>query len=201
MNVQSKIITGGCIVTIQNFRVLDTPRGGDICDQQSLFNREVMMNRCACFQMKSRVGLAVVVYDIIVRTPSGATFRAILSSKSFNRTYVFSDAMPVGMRASHLEDFEVEDRIYNAASAVTSLINNTAGGFMISGWTKRGEVQDQAVDQPGNGLPHNAPRMMIHAGTLNYHVTRIDPMQPEKVDLDVLQRLKIDVVTGLRREN
>ena len=109
--------------------------------------------------------------------------------------------MPVGMRASHLEDFEVEDRIYNVASAVTSLINNTAGGFMISGWTKRGEVQDQAVDQPGNGLPHNASRMMIHAGTLNYHVTRIDPMQPEKVDLDVLQRLKIDVVTGLHRED
>jgi hypothetical protein len=43
--------------------------------------------------------------------------------------------------------------------------------------------------------------MMIHTGTLNYHVTRIDPMQPEKVDLDVLQRLKIDVVTGLRRED
>ena len=102
------------------------------------------MNRCACFQMKSRVGLAVVIFDIIVRTPSVATFRATLSSKSFNRTYIFSDVMPVGsIRAAHLEDFEIEDQIYNAASAVISLINNTAGGFIISGWTKRGEVQDQ----------------------------------------------------------
>ena len=35
---------------------------------------------------------------------------------------------------------------------------------------------------------------MVHAETLDYHMTRIDPMQPEKVDLDILQGLKFDVV-------
>lgn len=189
-----------CIVNVQSFRVLDTPCGGELCDQQTLFDGEVMMNKCPCFQMRSRVGLAAVVYEILVSLPSGATFRATLSSKRFNLLYIFSDVMPVGIRAAHLEDFEIEDRIYHAASAVTSLINDS-GGFMVSGWTKRGEVQDQAVDQPGSGLPHNAPRSMVHAGTLNYHVTRIDPMQPENVDLDILQGLKVDVVTGLRSQD
>ena len=42
---------------------------------------------------------------------------------------------------------------------------------------------------------------MVQAGTLNYHVTRIDPMQPGSVDLDILQGLKVDVVTGLRSQD
>lgn len=97
-----------------------------------------------------------------------------------------------------MEDFEVEDRIFNAANAVTTYINDNAGRFMVIGWTKPGEVQDQAVDQPGNGLPYNAPRAMVQAGNINYHVTRIDPMIPEVIDNDVLNGLKVDVTTGLR---
>ena len=37
----------------------------------------------------------------------------------------------------------------------------------------------------------------MHAGTLNYHVTRIDPMRPEDVDLDILLGLKVDIATDL----
>ena len=187
-----------CKVEVQSFRVLDTPCGGDLCDQQQLFDNEVMMNRCACFQMKSRVGLAVVVFDINVRLSNGTSFNAQLSSKYFNKTFIFNGSIPVGIRAVNLEDYEVEDRIYRTANKVFNLINTMAGGFMVSGWTKRGEVQDQAVDQPGNGLPHNAPRMMVQAGTLNHHITRLDPMKPQNVNLDSLRGLKIDVLTGLR---
>ena len=39
---------------------------------------------------------------------------------------------------------------------------------------------------------------MVNAGRLNYHVTRIDTMRPEDVDIDVLHNLKVDVATGLR---
>ncbi len=68
---------------------------------------------------------------------------------------------------------------------------------MVLGWTKRGEVQDLAVDQPGNGLPHNAPCVMVEAGDLRYHVTRIELTQPKEIDLDILDGLKIDVATDL----
>ena len=155
------------------------------------------MNRCACFQMPNRAGNAVIMFDVVITLQNGTSFTAQLSSKKFNRQYIFSGPLPAGTRAAHMEDYEVEDRIYTAANSFFQLINNTAGGFMVVGWTKRGEVQDQAVDQPGNGLPHNAPRAMVQSGNLNYHITRIDPMRPKDVDLDILQGLKVDVATGL----
>ncbi len=53
------------------------------------------------------------------------------------------------------------------------------------------------MDQPGNGLPHNAKCVQVESGTLNYNVTRLDPMRPEDIDLDVLQEMKVDIATGL----
>ena len=61
---------------------------------------------------------------------------------------------------------------------------------------KRGEVQDQGVDQPSNGLPHNAARVMVQSGTINYYITRLDAMQPELVDLNLLNQMKFDIVNG-----
>jgi len=187
-----------CRIILRSLSFLDTPCGGDLCDQQSVVSGGILTTRCACIQMRLRRGVAVVVLDIEVVLPDGTRFPTQLCSKWFNRHFIFSNVFPAGTSASHLEEYEVEDRIYAAANGVIDLINNDAGGFMVYGWTKRGEVQDQAVDQPGNGLPHNAPRVMVEAGTLNYHVTRIDPMQPEAIDLNVLDGLKVDVATGLR---
>ena len=100
-------IIHGCKIIVTGFRVLDTPCGGDLCDQQSLYNGGVMMNRCACFQMKSRIGIAVVVYDIVVTLPNGITFTTQFTSKIFNRQYIFTGTFPSGTHAIQLEDFEV----------------------------------------------------------------------------------------------
>ena len=68
--------------------------------------------------------------------------------------------LPSGIRASVFEDYKIEDHLYNALNNVTTYINNLCQ-FRIIGWAKRGEVQDQGVDQPSNGLPHNASRAMV----------------------------------------
>ena len=49
------------------------------------------------------------------------------------------------------------------------------------GWAKRGEVMDQNVDQPSNGLPHNAPKTMIQSRTLIHHITKLEPMMPTEL--------------------
>lgn len=38
---------------------------------------------------------------------------------------------------------------------------------------------------------------MVEARTLNYHITRIDPMQSEVIDLERLNGLKVNVATDL----
>ena len=61
------------------------------------------------------------------------------------------------------------------------------------GWVKRGEVQDQGAEQPTSTYG-NTPRTMIQSGSLTHHVTRLDTMQPERIDLDHLTSLKFDVL-------
>eukprot|EP00957_Ditylum_brightwellii_P007356 558158-Ditylum_brightwellii.AAC.1 len=68
-----------------------------------------------------------------------------MNSKTFKRYYIFTGPLPSDTRAAHMEDFKVEDCIFNATNAVTTLINNTVRCFMVIGWTKHGEVQDQAT--------------------------------------------------------
>ena len=65
--------------------------------------------------------------------------------------------------------------------------------FRVIGWANRGEEQDQGVDQPSHGPPHNTACVMVQSGTLNHHVTRLEPMKPQNVDLDHLKQMKFDV--------
>ena len=97
----------------------------------------------------------------------------------------------------NLEDYEVEDRIYTTAPNVFNYIN-TIGGFIVVGWVKRGEVEDQGVDQPKNGWPHNAQRVMVQSGNLNHHISNLEPMNPEAVNYITLNGYKFDVNTGFK---
>ena len=167
---------------------------GMTCDGQSILSGGAVAKGCACFQMRHRKGSVLVSFFVTIVKADGTSFTAEYCSKSFCRTFIFNGDLPNGIRASHLEEFVVDERINNAANAVFDLVNST-GGWTISGWaTKRGEVQDQAVDQPGNGLPYNAPRVLIEAGNLNYHITRMVPTRPEDIDLDVLEGLKVTML-------
>eukprot|EP00957_Ditylum_brightwellii_P055945 4239416-Ditylum_brightwellii.AAC.1 len=65
-------------------------------------------------------------------------------------------------------------------------------------WVKRGEVLDQGVDQPNNGLPYNAARTTVKLGNLNHHIVRVIPMKPEVLDIGYLNDLKFDVNTGFQ---
>ena len=68
--------------------------------------------------------------------------------------------------------------------------------FVVIGWVKRGQVLDQGVAQPGNGLQHNAARVMVQSGSLTHHVTRLDLMKPRLVSKECLNTLKFNVSTG-----
>eukprot|EP00957_Ditylum_brightwellii_P126853 9669592-Ditylum_brightwellii.AAC.1 len=66
---------------------------------------------------------------------------------------------------------------------------------MVVGWLKHGEVEDQGVDQPNNGLTHNAQRVMVQSGNSNHHISKIEPMNPEAVNFITLDEYKFDVNT------
>ena len=66
---------------------------------------------------------------------------------------------------------------------------------MAVGWVKRGEVEDQGVDQPNNGLSHNAQRVMVQSGNLNHHISKLEPTIPEAINFITLDAFKFNVNT------
>ena len=183
-----------CLITIRSFQVIDSPCGGNLCDHQSLMNGDVMANKCSCIQMMNRLGNVVFLFDVEVSTNDGASFTTRMSSKWFMKNFLITDEFPSGTRAYRFEDYEVEDRFFDTCNNVFNYINSI-GGFMVFGWVKRGEVEDQGVDQPNNGLPHNAQRVMVQSGNLNHHISRLDPVNPEAVNFITLNAFKFNVNT------
>ena len=184
-----------CTLAIRSFQVLDSPCGRNLCDHQSLMNGDIMSNRCCCIQMMNRIGSVIILFDIEVTTNDGSSFSVRMSSKWFAKKFILSNDLPSGTRAYLFEDYQVEERLFTAAANVFTYINSL-GGFMVVGWAKRGEVEDQGVDQPNNGLPHNAPRVMVQSGNLNHHISKLEPTNPDAINLITLDGYKFDVNVG-----
>ena len=151
----------------------------------NLTNGEIMMKRCCCIQMINRVGNFAILFDVEVRTDEGATFNICMSSKWFMRNFIPSNDFPTGTWAFRFEHYEVKDRIYTTATNGSNYINSI-GGFIVVDWVKRGEVENQGVDQPSNGLPHNAQRVMVQSENFYHHTSKLEPMNPEAVNFITL---------------
>ena len=113
----------------------------------------------------------------------------------FSRNVVLNGTLPVGTRATNFEDYEIEDRLYSTLDNITKYINGTCK-FQIVGWAKRGEVMDQGVAQPSQGLHHTAAAIMVQSGSLNHHITKLDPMKPSILSQNYLDSIRFDVSTG-----
>ena len=77
-------------------------------------------------------------------------------------------------------------------------INNT-GGFLIIRWAKRGMIQDQwAVAQQDKGQqrygqPTIQGNNIVENAYVRLHIVRIDPTNPEIINLDKLTSLKYNM--------
>ena len=177
--------------------VTDTNCGGKLCDKQAIKDANIIKDKCACLQALSRNGKPVFVIEVEVQCANGNSYTTEFISSNFMKEYIFIGDLPEGVRAHQFHEFEVENKLYNCISAVFTYINRHGGGFRVIGWSKRGEVLDQGVDQPNSGLPYNASRTMVEAGTLRHHITALNPMNPSGVDLDQLRHLKFNVSTDI----
>ena len=63
---------------------------------------------------------------------------------------------------------------------------------------KSGEVEDQGVYQPSNGLPHNDKRVMVQSENLNHYVSIMEPINAEVINLITLNGFKFNVDTGFK---
>ena len=113
----------------------------------------------------------------------------------FSEKFILSGELPSGTREYIHEYYDIGYRICTSFEIVSRYINKLCK-LRVIGWGKHGEVQDQGVDQPSNGLPHNAARVMVEYGTLNHHINQLDHIRPGDANVDMLNQLKFDVVNG-----
>ena len=183
-------ILPGCEIKVLSFVVRNTKCGGNLCDRQ-----QDGIAKCPCYQMPNRSGNVIISVEIEVTTSNGSKFTNTFRSKWFLEQFIFNRYLPIGCRATLFEDYEVEDRLFSALQDVMDYISRCSK-FIVIGWIKRGQVLDQGVAQPGNGLQHNATKVMVQSGSLTHHITRLDLMRPNLVNQEYLETLKFDVLTG-----
>ena len=183
-------ILNDCKIKPLSFHVRNTRCGGNVCDRQ-----QDNVGKCACYQMPNRSGNVIISVEIKVSLPDGNTFTTYLRSKWFLEKYILNGNLPAGVRANTFEDYEIEDRFFSSLDYITRYIN-TKGKFQVVGWAKRGEVMDQGVSQPNNGLHHTASRVMVQSGTLNHHITILEPMTPSALNSEYYDGLRFNVETG-----
>ena len=110
--------------------------------------------------MPSRSRNVVIAVEAKVTLENATIFDATSWSKWFFEKFIVAAPLPASTRAINFEDCEVEDRFFHALNSIASYFNRVCK-FHVLGWVKRGEVQDQGVDQPSNGLPHNVSRVVV----------------------------------------
>ena len=69
---------------------------------------------------------------------------------------------------------------------------NRNGGWTVFGWTKPGRVDGMAANKPGSYV-HNRDRVTVQSGNLNYHLTRLVPTDPLRIDSNELKSYKVDL--------
>ena len=191
-------ILNGARVEPQSMETFQTGCDGRLCDQKNLLVNGILMKRCPCMQM-DKSGKVMHSWILTVIGSDGNSFTVRFSSKWFMFNFILSAPFPIGTKASDFEPYLVEERLFGAFRSVCDYINNH-GGFRIFLWVKRGQVQDQGVDQPNDGLPYNAARSTVESGILNHHIVRMEPMTPTAIDGEALNNLKFNVSTGFRNE-
>ena len=180
-------ILNDCTINARCFEVRNTKCGGNLCDRQ-----QENLSKCACYQMPNRSGNVICAIEVTVTTSDGNSFVTKIRSKWFLETYILSSPLQSGTRAASFEDFEIEDRFFEVIDNVLGYINRTCK-FRVIGWMRRGVVEDQGVDQPGN---YNGPKVMVQSGTINHHITRVDPMAPHLIDKGYLNSVKFNPTNG-----
>ena len=166
---------------------------GRMCDQSTLFSNGVLQDHCACMQM-NKSGKVMVVMTLTLEQRDGEEFDVSFASKHFMLNFLLTGPFPMGTNASSFEHYEVEDRLWNAAESVFRYINEN-GGFRAFIWAKRGVVEDAGVDQPDG---YGATRSTVESGILKRHVVRLEPMNPQNIDVEVLRSKQFDVTNGFK---
>jgi len=183
----------GVMVSLQNFAIVDTPCNGSFCDSLELISAEKSASSCACWQKDHREQTFVFSMNIIIEHPVSDVkiFCPFFTSKKTTRFLCKNAVIPVGVNTEILRSQDCTEDIIKCVRDVFGNVN-CRGGWVVRGWTRRGRVKDQGVEQPSGKAAAQT--------TLNKEATyHLSHLEPKKFDVDdaALNLLKFDMTRAL----
>ena len=111
-------ILNDCTINARCFEVCITKCEGNLCNQQ-----QDNLSKCTCYQILNRSGKVIASVEVSVTTPDRNSFVTKIRRKWFLETYILSSPLQSGPRAASFEDFDVEDRFFEAINNVLGYMN------------------------------------------------------------------------------
>ena len=164
---------------ILNVSVEDTKCNGFFCDRQRIRDVNRSKKGCGCFTTTSRLSNTVINFDMQIKASS--TFEQMeFTSHRFSNLFL-TEPFPDGVS---WREFGYNENLDALMLSVESIIHyvNQRGGWLVTGWSKRGEVNDVTlVETTAEG------NKKVASSESRNHVTSIeiaDPSKIEKVQFD-----------------
>ena len=162
---------------ILNVSVEDTKCNGFFCDRQRIRDVNRSKKGCGCFTTTSRLSNTVINFDMQIKAPS--TFEQMeFTSHRFSNLFL-TEPFPDGVSWREFDYNENLDALMLSVERIIHYVNQR-GGWLVTGWSKRGEVNDVTLaETEGN--------KKIASSESRNHVTSIeiaDPSKIEKVQFD-----------------
>ena len=162
---------------------------GLFCDRQRVSDWMNTARGCGCYQMVTRRSSLVLVHSIKVVSTATVLSMKKFSSLRFSSLYL-SNIIGPSVKVNSIAGKDHHIDIRTAARSVIDLVNQN-GGFTVTGWYKRGVINDRTMlDGTTNRNTNTAANrgstnenLQVDNGDVNYHITKIIPTNPDFADL------------------
>ena len=181
----------GSSLDLRTMTFVDTKCSGLFCDRQNLSDGG--KKACGCFSHKSSRSCVAMQMNILFSTQSGEIkLMEKFSSQQFFR-FLTKGFLSIDIRSSQLQNGnDAYDDIIESVENIFELINED-GGWTITGWSKRGLINDAALissnssGSSGNASKENQNSSKVLSEEVTTHIVQIEPTKREYLDMRSLR--------------
>mmetsp|Transcript_3325 Transcript_3325/g.4653 ORF Transcript_3325/g.4653 Transcript_3325/m.4653 type:complete len:232 (-) Transcript_3325:137-832(-) len=182
-------------VSIRRTTAVQTTCSGKHCDKQRPTDWAFTNNRaCGCWGTSS-LGTSniALMHNVVVTNGRNETEAIMKNFSSTNFNYLIMDKpIPPNTKVTSLEQTLASQTLEEAIENCVDFINEN-GGFQVTLWYSRGEINDQSLI--GLNAQDNT---QVDSGRINYHIVSLLPMDRNLLNHtseygQLLHQLKFDV--------
>ena len=194
-------------VSVDYTAPIKTTCSGELCDRQRV-NDWLNVRGCGCYGMLPNSSSLVMQHAIRIDSSENLNFDDFSSNK-FTELYM-KGKLPGTCKLYMLQMTEAGIGMYEAIENCIELINDNQG-FTVTGWYKRGSINDKGLiappssnnsngtnNGPSNSNYNNGPEVIqVDASDISYHVVSIIPTERDFLNINTqygrqLHDLKFD---------